>query len=68
MANFSNPRKKFQWRISFASLKGNEFEFQRVTLPDIELDVVEHGEINSPGENTRYGTLLQLGLREAETQ
>ena len=48
MANFSNPRKKFQWRVSFASLKGNEFEFQRVTLPDIELDVVEHGEINSP--------------------
>lgn len=48
MPNFSNPRKKFQWRISFSSLKGNEFEFQKVTLPDIEIDVVEHGEINSP--------------------
>lgn len=47
MANFSNPRKQFQWRIRFDSLKGNEFEFQTCTLPQIEIDQTEHGETNN---------------------
>lgn len=47
MANFNNPRKQFQWRITFDSLKGNEFEFQTCTLPDIDVDQTEHGETNN---------------------
>lgn len=46
-ANFQNPRKQFQWRIKFDSLKGNEFEFQTCTLPNIEVDQTEHGETNN---------------------
>ena len=44
MAQVANPHKKFLFSISLFGM--NPFRAQKVTLPDRELDVVEHGEGN----------------------
>jgi len=44
MAQVSNPHKKFQFSIALFGM--NPFLAQKVTLPDREMDVIEHGEGN----------------------
>lgn len=44
MAQVSNPRKDFNFQISIIGL--NPFLAQQVKLPDQELDVAEHGDVN----------------------
>lgn len=44
MAKINNPAKEFQFRITLAGL--NAFLCQEVTLPDQDVDVVEHGDAN----------------------
>lgn len=44
MANIANPRKQFNFSIFAAGL--NPFLAQKVTIPEISIDVVEHGDTN----------------------
>lgn len=44
MANIANPRKQFQFSITAPGL--NPFLAQKVTIPEISVDVTEHGDTN----------------------
>jgi len=44
MAKIANPRKQFQFNISVPGL--NPWLAQKVRLPDLEIDMVEHGDTN----------------------
>ena len=44
MAQVANPHKRFQFSIFLFGM--NPFLAQKVTLPDREIDIVEHGEGN----------------------
>lgn len=46
MAQISNPRKKFLWQVTFVKHPLNPFLFQNLTLPEVSIDQVEHGDIN----------------------
>lgn len=46
MAKIANPRKAFNFSISFPQLPIEPFLFQKVDLPDSEIEVVEHGDTN----------------------
>lgn len=45
-AKVKNPRKKFLFRITFVKHPMNAYLAQKVTLPDIEIEEVAHGDIN----------------------
>lgn len=44
MAKVAHTRKSFQFRIELSGV--DQFEVQKVTLPEIEIDAVEHGDTN----------------------
>lgn len=44
MAQIANTRKVFNFRVEILGL--NQFEIQKVTLPEIEVEKVEHGDTN----------------------
>ena len=44
MANIANPRKQFQFSITAPGL--NPFLAQKVTIPEVSVDVTEHGDTN----------------------
>lgn len=46
MAKVNNPRKSFQFSISFPKHPINSYLAQKVTLPDIEVEEVTHGDAN----------------------
>jgi len=46
MAKFGNPRKKFNFSIQIVPEAINPFLFQKVTLPDSEIEADEHGDTN----------------------
>ena len=46
MANFANPRKKFNFSILVSPVTTNPFLFQKVTTPDVEIEADEHGDSN----------------------
>ena len=46
MAKFANPRKSFNWSIQISPDPINPFQFQKVTVPDIEVEQVPHGDTN----------------------
>lgn len=55
-----NPRKQFNFSIQVIPDPINPFSCQRVTLPDIDIDQVEHGEVNGPiktGGQIKVGNL-----------
>lgn len=45
-AHVSNPRKKFLWSITFVGHAQNPYLFQKVQLPEINIEQVSHGDIN----------------------
>lgn len=45
-AKVKNPRKVFLFSVSFPKHPINPYLCQKVTLPDIEIDQVTHGDIN----------------------
>lgn len=45
-AKVNNPRKKFLWSIQFTEHPVNTYLFQNVTLPEITIEQVSHGDIN----------------------
>lgn len=46
MAQFANPRKKFNFSIQISPDPINPFLFQKVTLPDSNIEEVAHGDAN----------------------
>lgn len=46
MAKFGNPRKKFNWSIQIAPEPINPFLFQKVDMPDAEIQKDSHGDTN----------------------
>lgn len=66
MAHVANPRKQFQFTILIAGM--NPFLCQKLSLPDTEVDVVEHGDSNykvKTGGMKTYGTLKMDKLSSA---
>lgn len=61
MAKFANPRKRFNFSITITPDPINPFLFQKVALPDIEIEPVAHGDTNhdikTPGR-VSYGNIV----------
>lgn len=45
-AQINNPRKKFLWSIQFVEHPVNNYLFQNITLPEVTIEQVSHGDIN----------------------
>lgn len=45
-AKVKNPRKKFNFRVTFVKHPMNAYLCQKVTLPDVEIEQVAHGDVN----------------------
>lgn len=58
MAVIQNPRKNFNFSISFPEVPIQPFLFQKVDLPDSEVEVVEHGDTNF---DVKTGGRVKLG-------
>lgn len=46
MAQFANPRKKFNWSIQITPEPINPFMFQKVNIPEGEIEPIAHGDTN----------------------
>src|SRR3972149_8560232 len=46
MAQISNPRKQFQFTINITPGTIDPFLAQKVTIPDFEIEIAEHGDVN----------------------
>lgn len=46
MAKVKNPRKAFLWQLTFVKHPVNPYLFQKVTLPEITVEQVSHGDLN----------------------
>ena len=46
MAKFANPRKKFNFSIQITPEPINPFLFQKVSIPDAEIEETAHGDTN----------------------
>ncbi len=65
-AKISNPRKSFQFGIFIPGL--NPFLAQTVKLPDLELDVVEHGDTNFDVKTAGKQKLGMLSITKISPQ
>lgn len=61
-AKVKNPRKKFLWQIIFVNHPVNAYLFQNVTLPEITVEEVAHGDIN---RDVKTGGRIQIGTMTA---
>lgn len=69
MAKIENPRKKYNFSIQVVELPINPFLFQKVNIPEKEIQVAEHGDVNytvKTGGRANYGnmTLEKLMLTD----
>lgn len=62
-AKVKNPRKKFLWQIIFAEHPVNSYLFQNVTLPEITIEEVAHGDIN---RDVKTGGRVTIGTMTAQ--
>lgn len=58
VAKVKNPRKKFLWQIVFVKHPINPFLFQSVTLPEVTIEQVSHGDIN---RDVKTGGRISIG-------
>lgn len=56
MAQINNPRKVFNFRLELDGV--DQFEIQKVTIPEIKIDVVEHGDTNY---KVKTGGMISFG-------
>ncbi len=66
MAEVANPHKKFQFTLSIPRV--GTFLAQEVTLPEIESDIVEHGDTNyiiKTGGIAKFGMLTVNSIQSA---
>lgn len=60
MAKISNPRKQFNFTIQIAPAPINPFLAQKVEIPEISLEIAEHGDTNhdiKTGGKVKYGNV-----------
>lgn len=62
-AKVKNPRKKFLWQIIFTEHPVNSYLFQNVTLPEITIEEVAHGDIN---RDVKTGGRVTIGTMTAQ--
>jgi len=70
MANFSNPRKKFNFSIQITPDPINPFLFQKVTVPDAEINQDKHGDSNhdiKTAGRVDYGNIVAEKLLTASS-
>lgn len=64
-AKVKNPRKRFLWQIVFVKHPINAYLFQSVTIPEITIEQVSHGDINrdvKTGGRISVGNLIATKL------
>lgn len=69
MASIKNPRKVFNFSLTFPGYPIDPFLFQEVVLPDIEIETVEHGDTNydvKTGGRVKIGKLVLRKLFRSE--
>lgn len=66
-AKVKNPRKKFNFRIIFVKHPVNAYLCQKVTLPDIEIEQVAHGDVNRDVKTAGRVTIGNLVVEKLET-
>lgn len=66
-AKVKNPRKKFLWQITFVKHPLNPYLFQTVSLPEIEIEQVSHGDINRDVKTGGRITVGNLTATKLET-
>lgn len=60
MAKINNPRKEFNFQINISGL--NPFLCQEVSLPDVEFDIVSHGDTNYEVKTAGQKKIGQLSI------
>lgn len=66
-AKVRNPRKKFLWQIVFINRPINSFLFQSVTLPEVNIEQTEHGDVNRSVKTGGRITVGNLICNKLET-
>jgi hypothetical protein len=66
-AKVKNPRKKFLWQITFVKHPLNPYLFQEVSLPELEIEQVSHGDINRDVKTGGRITVGNLVCRKLES-
>lgn len=66
-AKVKNPRKNFLWEILFIKHPVNAYLFQSVTLPEISIEQVSHGDINRDVKTGGRVSVGNLTARKLET-
>lgn len=59
-AKIKNPRKRFLWQVTFVHHPINSYLFQKVHIPEMNIDVVAHGDVNrdvKTGGRVHFGNL-----------
>ena len=66
-AKVKNPRKKFLWQITFVNHPLNPYLFQKVNLPEITIEQVEHGDVNRSVKTAGRVTVGNMSANKLET-
>lgn len=66
-AQIKNPRKKFLWSINFPKHPLNPYLCQNVTLPDIDIEEVTHGDINRDVKTAGRVTIGDMTIEKLVT-
>lgn len=66
-AKVKNPRKKFLWQITFVKHPLNPYLFQEVSIPELEIEQVSHGDINRDVKTGGRITVGNLVCRKLES-
>jgi len=74
MASITNPRKNFQYSVSFPGHPINQMLFQEFDTPDMDFEVKEHGDSNylvKTAGQVKFGTvklkkLLTTGIGDSD--
>ena len=66
-AKVKNPRKKFLWQITFVKHPLNPYLFQEVSIPELEIEQVSHGDVNRDVKTGGRITVGNLVCRKLES-
>ena len=67
VAKVKNPRKKFLWSLQFIKHPIEPYLFQSVDLPEVSIEQVSHGDINSDIKTGGRISVGNLTARKLET-
>lgn len=66
-AKVKNPRKKFNFKITFVKHPLNSFLAQKVSLPDVEIEEVAHGDVNRDVKTAGRVTVGKMTMEKLMT-